>query len=142
MEALVKDSWVLVVSPEVLVVLSQGQDPVMRAPLRLLTSTRRITALVLVEGVEDRYKVDLDKANHKVKVLDKEIKVDLKVKDTMEVIVSVEVLVVLESVPALVRHNKILTISKEDLKVTSGTLKAGMMVASTPTRGSRDTGSK
>lgn len=142
MEALVKDSWVLVVSLEALVVVSQGQDLVMRARPRLLTSTRRITALVLVEDVEDRYKVGPDKASHKVKVLDKEIKADLKLKDIMLGIALVEVSVVLELVLASVHRSKIPITNKAVLKVTLGTLKAEMMAAFIPTRGNRDIGNK
>lgn len=92
--------------------------------------------------MEDLSKVDPDKVSHKVKVLDKEIKAGLKLKDTMLGIVSVEVLAVLELVAASVHHNKTLTTNKAVLKVTLGTLKAVTMVVSIPTRGNRDTGNK
>jgi len=100
MVGLAKDSWASLVSLEALLAVSQGRDLVMRTRPRLLTSTRRITALVLVEDEEGLSKVGPDKVNHKVKVPDKEIKVDLKVKVTMLGIASVEVLAVPELVVA------------------------------------------
>jgi len=143
MEALVKHSWVLVVSLEVLVPVSPGQDLAMPARPRLLTSTKRTMALVSAGVVEDRSKADLDKVNPKVRVPDKEIKAVLKPKDTTGRIASAEEeSVVQELVVASVDRSKITITSKEDPKVTLGTLKAGMMAASIPTRGNRDTGNE